>query len=98
MFIAILFLAWLLATLTPEQRTLRARIAANTRWSGESGKANAERGQAGLRARFTRDIRQRFPDLGDAEIARRAENAYRAHMQKLAFRSSKTRSDTAGAA
>ena len=77
--------------LTPEQRTLRARIAANTRWSGESGKANAERGQAGLRARFTREIRERFPDLGDAEVARRAENAYRAHMQKLAFRSSKTR-------
>jgi hypothetical protein len=77
--------------LTSEQRTLRARIAANTRWAGENGKANAERAQAGLRAKFTRETRERFPELADAEIKRRAESAYRAHMQRLAFHSAKAR-------
>lgn len=37
--------------LTPEQRTLRASIAAHTRWSREDPAANAARGQAGLLAR-----------------------------------------------
>ncbi len=44
--------------LTPEQRILRAEIAANTRWSTESGKANALRAQAGLKARFIREARE----------------------------------------
>jgi hypothetical protein len=83
-------LTWLLATLTPEQRTLRARIAANTRWAGENPRANAERGQAGLLAKFEDQV---DPDrvLPEAERTRRAEAARRAHMQRLAFRSSKAR-------
>jgi hypothetical protein len=87
--------------LTPTQRTLRARIAANTRWAQENPKANAERGQAGLLAKFENQV---DPDLvlPQAERTRRAEAARRAHMQQLAFRSSKVRgtrtSDTQGAA
>jgi hypothetical protein len=77
--------------LTPAQRTIRARIAANARWSGEDPRPNAQRAQAGLRAKFVRETRDRFPDLGDAEIERRADSAFRAHMQRLALRSSKAR-------
>jgi len=77
--------------LIPEQRILRAKIAANTRWAGETGKANAQRTQAGLKARFIREARQQFPDLSGAEIERRGESAYRAHMQRLALKSSKAR-------
>jgi hypothetical protein len=93
-----LFLLWLLATLTPIQRVQRARIAALTRWSREDPKANAERGQAGLRLKFVRETRERFPDLGDAEIERRADAAYRAHMARLAFQRSKARTPDSGAA
>jgi hypothetical protein len=77
--------------LTPEQRRLRAAIAANARWSQESPAANAARGQAGLRARFEREIRAADPSLPDAEVARRAESAHRAHMARLALASSKAR-------
>ena len=77
--------------LTPAQRSIRARIAANTRWSAEDGRANAQRAQAGLRAKFVREIRERFPELSPAEIERRADSAFRAHMQRLALKSSKAR-------
>jgi hypothetical protein len=84
----ILFFVWLFATLTPEQRSLRGRIAA--RWSREDGKTNAQRAQAGLLAKF---VDQVDPDrvLPEDERLRRAETARRAHMQRLAFLSSKAR-------
>jgi hypothetical protein len=77
--------------LTPEQRRTRAAIAAHARWSQEDPAANAARGQAGLLARFEREIRAAHPDLPDAEVARRAESGRRAHMARLAFASSKAR-------
>ncbi len=55
--------------LTPEQRHLRAQIAANTRWSREDLAANVARGQAGLLARFEREAREADPGVSDAEIA-----------------------------
>ncbi|MGH8917627.1 MAG: hypothetical protein ACRDZY_18015, partial [Acidimicrobiales bacterium] len=50
----------------------------------------AARGQAGLQARFQRDV---DPDgaLSPGERARRAESARRAHMQRLALASAKAR-------
>jgi hypothetical protein len=77
--------------LSPEQRTLRASIAANARWSRENPTANAERGQAGLLARFEREARAADPAAPDAEIARRAECARKAHMQRMALASSRAR-------
>ena len=50
-----------LAALTPEQRSYRARIAAHTRWSREDPVPNAIRAQAGLTARFEREILSEFP-------------------------------------
>jgi hypothetical protein len=77
-------------TLTPAQRKLRAQIAANSRWSRENPAPTAARGQAGLLARFEREV---DPDgtLEPAERARRAEAARKAHMQRLALASSKAR-------
>jgi hypothetical protein len=88
---AFLFLLFLLLRLTPAQRSLRASIAAHTRWSKEDPAANAARGQAGLLARFEREIRAADPTLPDAEVARRAESARQAHMARLALASSKAR-------
>ena len=81
--------------LTPAQRTLRAKLAANSRWSREDGHANAVRGQAGLLAKFEREV---DPDgtLTPEQRAKRAEAAYRAHMQRLAFASSKARAARKG--
>jgi hypothetical protein len=88
--VAILLLAWLLSTLTPAQRSMRARIAANIRWSREDPKPNAVRAQAGLLAKFVDQV-DPGRALPEAERIRRAEAARRAHMQQLAFRSSKAR-------
>lgn len=78
--------------LTPEQRSLRARIASQTRWANESGKTQGQRGQKGLRARFLRETREKYPDLDEPEIQRRADHALKAHMAQLALKSSKARS------
>lgn len=69
--------------LTPEQRRTRARIAAYARWAKESPAKNAARGQAGLLARFEREV---DPDgvLPEAERTRRAEAARKVHMLRLA--------------
>ncbi|MGQ0465507.1 MAG: hypothetical protein ACT4QG_09320 [Sporichthyaceae bacterium] len=76
--------------MTREQRRLRAQIAAHTRWSLEDPATNAARGQAGLLAKFERQV---DPDraLGAAERTRRADAARRAHMARLALKSSKAR-------
>ncbi|MGO8957585.1 MAG: hypothetical protein ACLQFR_09485 [Streptosporangiaceae bacterium] len=86
-------------SLTPEQLSLRGRKAIHARWAKEDPQANAERGQAGLRARFDREVREAAPeiaetyrpDAAEAEYARRAEHAYKAHMAGLALASSKAR-------
>jgi hypothetical protein len=75
-------------SLTPEQRTQRARIAALTRWSNEDPKANAERAQAGLQRKFYDQTDSSLPEI---ERQRRARAAFRAHMQGLAFERSKRR-------
>lgn len=77
--------------LTPEQRRIRAQIAANTRWSKEDPTATAERAQAGLLEKFRREVDPNN-ELPEAERERRALAARRAHMQRLALASSKARS------
>ena len=53
MSLLVLLFHFLLFTLSP---TERASVAALSRWSREDPRANAERGQAGLRAKFLREI------------------------------------------
>lgn len=77
--------------MTPAERRLRAQLAANTRWSRETDrKAAGERGQNGLRARFAREI-DPVGRLSDDELAKRVENALKAHMQRMQLRSSQAR-------
>ena len=54
--------------LTPEQRSMRASAASNTRWASEDGKAQGKRGQQGLRAKFVRETRAKFPNLDEDQI------------------------------
>lgn len=76
-------------TLTPAERSMRASIAALTRWSKEDPTENALRGQAGLRNKFLRQVDQETPGLPEPERHRRAEAAYRAHMKRLRFKRSR---------
>lgn len=76
--------------LNAEQRRLRAQIAANTRW------ANTDRTEATRPAREA--FLKRFEDevdpdrsLPEHEREDRARSAHRAHMQRLALQSSKSR-------
>jgi hypothetical protein len=76
---------------TPGERTQIAKIAAHTRWAKtEDRGATARAGQAGLLARFEREV---DPDnrLAPEERARRAESARRAHFQRLARKSAQAR-------
>lgn len=84
-------------SLTPEQRSQRARIASLTRWSKEDPAATAARGQAGLLARFEREVDPEG-SLPEAERRRRAECARQAHMARLSLASSKARAARRGGA
>lgn len=75
------------------ERSLRARIAANARWSREDPRpptAAPAKARAGLWERFLREV---DPDgsLDPVERARRAECARRAYYQRLALASAKAR-------
>ncbi|MBA0126428.1 hypothetical protein H0B56_12835 [Haloechinothrix sp. YIM 98757] len=84
-------------SLTPEQRTLRARQAAYTRWSRDSDRqTNAERAQAGLLGKFKEQILAEDPGVTEPELTRRAVALRKAHMARLAYVSSKARTARKG--
>ncbi|MFB9926040.1 hypothetical protein ACFORO_12325 [Amycolatopsis halotolerans] len=76
-------------TLTPEQRSLRASIAANARHA--AGGTDTAPARAAFEARFERQV---DPDgvLPPEERARRAANARKAYFGTLALKSSIARS------
>jgi hypothetical protein len=84
-------------SMTPEQRTQRASIAANARLAKTTDLAalTAPAREAFL-ARFEREV---DPDgvLPPAERSRRAEYAKRAHMKRMALASSRSRAAKAAA-
>jgi hypothetical protein len=77
--------------LTPAERSLRARIAVHTSWAQTTDRA--ARTAPARRAAVQRFERQVDPDgtLKPAERRRRAEQAMRAHMARLALRSAQAR-------
>lgn len=77
--------------MTPEQRSMRARIAAHARWAKTGDRSSAT--AAARRAFAERWERQVDPDgvLDPDERARRAEHAERAHFQRMAFKASYSR-------
>jgi hypothetical protein len=76
--------------LSPAERTLRARIAANEKWA----RTDPVEGTAKARAKFLASFLDEVdPDrkLPEAERLRRAENARAAHFTRMAFKSAKAR-------
>lgn len=77
--------------LTPEQRSLRSRMAAHRSWAGTADRT--ERTRPAREAFMRRFEDQVDPErkLSQPERLRRAEQARKAHFQELAFRSSRAR-------
>jgi len=79
--------------LTAIERSLRASIAAHTRWAN-TDKAERQRladnGQAGLLRRLAAEV-DPTGTLPADERDRRARNLLQAHMQRLALKSAKAR-------
>lgn len=72
------------SSLTPAQRSQRARIAALARHSRTDGRDATQPAREAFMARFERQV---DPDneLAPAERARRAELAKREHFQRMAY-------------
>jgi hypothetical protein len=76
--------------LTPEERVLRAKIAANTRWSREADrKAATESARRASNDRFLSQVPAEITD--PVQRAQCAENLKRAFYQRMAFRSAQVR-------
>jgi len=81
------------ARLTPAERSLRASIAAHTRWSNTATaerRRQADRGHAALLGKFALQV---DPEgvLSAEERDKRTRNAFTAHMKRLALASSRSR-------
>jgi hypothetical protein len=82
-------------SMSPAERTLRARKAAHARWSKHSSDEHAKKMRAGLEQKFLDEV---DPDrtLPEDERYRRAEHARKAFYTDLAYRSARARSLKAG--
>lgn len=76
--------------LSPAERSLRAQLAANTRWASTDRDEASRKASARQLEKFEREV---DPDgtLHPAERAKRAENARRAHMSALSLKAAKAR-------
>ncbi len=84
-------------SLTPEQRRLRASLAAHEMHAQHDSREITAGARAGFLAKFLREVDAATPGLPEAERLRRAEHLLRAHMQRLALASSKARARKAAA-
>jgi hypothetical protein len=78
--------------MTPEQRSMRASLAAHSRWAQEPDREKAMR--PALNAMLAKFERQVDPEgvLDPAERTQRAESAKKAYYKALALKSSRSRS------
>lgn len=82
--------------LTPGERSLRAKIAANVSWSQTSDRsARTANARKAMLDKFEQQVDPEGK-LPPSERAKRAANARRAHYQQLAFRSARSRRRQAG--
>lgn len=77
-------------SLTPQQRSLRASLAADVRWSRDDPKVAMKTPRAAFEARFEHEVDPEGT-LDPIERKRRAKAALSAHMKRLALASSKAR-------
>jgi hypothetical protein len=78
-------------SLSPEQRSLRASLAAHEMHARNDSRKITANARAGFLAKFLREVDATTAGLPEAERLRRAEHLLRAHMKRLALASSKAR-------
>jgi hypothetical protein len=78
-------------SLSPEQRSLRASLAAHEMHARHDSREITANARAGFLAKFLAQVDATTPGLSEAERVRRAEHLLRAHMKRLALASSKAR-------
>jgi hypothetical protein len=84
------------SSLTPSQRSQRARIAAHSRWAKEPDRVAAT--APGRRAAFEKLLDEVDPDrkLPEAERLKRAKNAQQAQLERIRFAASRSRRRVTG--
>jgi len=78
-------------SLSPEQRSLRASLAAQAMHARNDSREITANARAAFLKRFLDEVDAVMPGLPEAERLRRAEHLLRAHMKRLALASSKAR-------
>jgi hypothetical protein len=83
LFTGYLLVLLLCLSLTPAQRSTRARIAANDRWAKEPDRLKAT--QPGRNAAFQKLLNEVDPEgtLPEDERLKRARNAQKAHLERI---------------
>jgi hypothetical protein len=84
-------------SLSPEQRSLRASIAAHAMHAKNDSRETTAAGRAAFLKQFLDEVDAVTPGLPEVERLRRAEHLLRAHMKRLALASSRSRARAAKA-
>ncbi|WP_407553120.1 hypothetical protein QOM21_24065 [Streptomyces sp. Pv4-95] len=83
----------------PQDRTLRARLAAHTSWANTADPASrTAKARAAANGKFVQQARALHPTASDERIAEVAAHLKKAHFSRLALASSKARRAKAKAA
>lgn len=85
-------------SLSPEQRSLRASIAAHELHAARDSRELTAKARTAFLKKFLDRVDKASPGLPELERLRRAEHLLRAHMQRLALKSSKARAARKAAA
>jgi hypothetical protein len=83
--------------LSPEERSLRARIGAHALHGTHDSRELTANARAGFLNKFLDQDDQASPGLPEPERLKRAEHLLRSHMQRLALRSARARARKASA-
>jgi len=78
-------------SLSPEQRSLRASLAAHAMHAKNDSREITANARAAFLKRFLDEVDTATPGLPEVERLRRAEHLFRAHMKRLSLASSRAR-------
>ncbi|MDT0472966.1 hypothetical protein RM863_12615 [Streptomyces sp. DSM 41014] len=82
----------------PQDRSLRARLAAHTSWANTLDPASrTAKARAAAAGRFEREARELHPDATDEQITRVAEHLKSAHFSRIALKAAAARRAKASA-
>ncbi|MFE5159677.1 hypothetical protein ACFRNT_14375 [Streptomyces sp. NPDC056697] len=78
--------------MTPQERTLRAQLAAHTSWARTTDPTSrTAKARAAAASRFEREARELHPNGTEEQIARAADHLRKAHFARLGLKSGRAR-------